>query len=100
MMGTELVKYGPDGSIKPKSMKRPAFRRSRAYAVLTCEERQIVDAALKAKEEWLEAGINFEQVTDELLVDYYIYSMKACESKYTYFLRLAKTKGLSHYLQV
>jgi hypothetical protein len=100
MMGAELVKYGPGNSIKPKSVKRPVFRRSRASAALTCEERHIIDAALRAKEEWLEAGINFEQVTDELLVDYYTYRMKACESKYTYFLRLAKTKGLSHYLQV
>jgi hypothetical protein len=30
-------------------------------------------------------------------VDYYIYRMKACESKYTYFLRLAREKGLTHY---
>jgi hypothetical protein len=98
MMGTELVKYEPDRAIKTKSLKKPVFWRSRARAALTADERQIIDAALEAKEEWLEAGINFEQVTDELLVDYYVYRMKACESRYTYFLRLAKAKGLSGFL--
>jgi hypothetical protein len=97
MMGTQLVKYGPEKGVKAKSLRKPVLRRSRAYCALTGDELQIIDAALQAKEEWLAAGINFEQVTDELLVDYYIYRMKACESKYTYFLRLAKEKGLTHY---
>lgn len=74
------------------------FRKSRAYAELTHDERQIIDAALEAKEQWRVAGLNFENVSDELLVDYYIYWMKACESRYTYYLRLAKEKGLSHFL--
>jgi|CZCB01.1.fsa_nt_gi hypothetical protein len=98
-MGTELVKYGPENSIEVKSRKKPVFRNSRAYAALTPDERQIIDAALEAKEQWREAGLNFENVTDDLLVDYYIYWMKACESRYTYYLRLAKEKGLSHFLQ-
>jgi len=97
-MGTELVKYRTGNSIKPKSRKKPMFRKSRAYAELTHDERQIIDAALEAKEQWRVAGLNFENVSDELLVDYYIYWMKACESRYTYYLRLAKEKGLSHFL--
>lgn len=98
MMGTELVKYEHQNSIKPKSRKKPVFRSSRAYAALTRDERQIIDAALEAREQWREAGLNFNNVTDDLLVDYYIYWMKACESRYTYYLRLAKERGLSHYL--
>ena len=52
-MGTELVKYEPDRAIKTKSLKKPVFWRSRARAALTADERQIIDAALEAKEEWL-----------------------------------------------
>ena len=80
-------------SYKDKSLKKPVFWRSRARAALTADERQIIDAALEAKEEWLEAGINFEQVTDELLVDYYVYRMKALRIEIHLFSGLPRQKA-------
>lgn len=101
IVDTELVKYGnrdADTGIRAKSRKKRLFARAGVHTALTEDERQLIDEALKARDEWLEAGINFDYVCDELMVDYYIYRMKACESRYTYLLRLAKEKGLSHYI--
>ncbi len=100
-MDTELVKYSQreaDARINAKSRKRRIVARTGMRTALTAEELQLIDVTLQARDEWLEAGINFDYVCDELLVDYYIYRMKACELRYTYFLRLAKEKGLSRYL--
>ncbi len=100
-MDTEIIKYEhrkTGTGIKPKSGRKRFFARTGVRAALTADDIQLINAVLKARDEWLEAGINFDYVCDELLVDYYIYRMKACESRYTYFLRLAKEKGLSRYL--
>lgn len=101
IVDTELIKCGQrkaDAGLKAKSGRKRFFAWTGVRAALTADELQLIDTVLKARDEWLEAGINFDYVCDELLVDYYIYRMKACESRYTYFLRLAKEKGLSRYL--
>ncbi len=38
---------------------------------------------------------NFEYVTDEKLIDGYIYELYALNSKYSYYLRLCKEKQLT-----
>ena len=101
IVDTELIKYenrDADAGIKAKNRKKRLFARAQVNTALTEEELQLINEALRAKDEWLEAGINFDYVCDELMVDYYIYMMKACESRYTYLLRLAKEKGLSSYI--
>lgn len=70
----------------------------RARTELSDEEREILDAAQQARDEWLEASTNFDYVHEEMLVDYCTYKLKACESRYAYFVRLAKEKGLSRYI--
>lgn len=100
-MNTEIVKYErQDGGnrLKPKKIKDAVVSRIPARAKLTAEEKDILEAALEARDEWIGTSANFEYVSEELLVDYYIYRLKACEARYTYFVRLAKEKGLSRFI--
>jgi len=100
-VNTEIVKYErQDGGnrSKPRKAKDTVISRIPARARLTAEEQDILEAALEARDEWIDTSANFEYVSEELLVDYYIYRLKACEARYTYFVRLAKEKGLSHFI--
>ena len=100
-MNTEIVKYDRQSGgnrLNSKKEKDTVISRIPARSKLTAEERDILEAALEARDEWINTSANFEQVSDELLVDYYTYKLKACEARYTYFVRLAKEKGLSHYI--
>ncbi len=100
-MNTEIVKYerqNGDNRLKPKKDKDTVVSRISARANLTAEEKDILEAALEARDEWIDTSANFEYVSEELLVDYYIYRLKACEARYTYFVRLAKEKGLSPFI--
>jgi hypothetical protein len=100
-VNTEIVKYerqNGDNRLKPKKGKDTVVSRISARANFTAEEKDILEAALEARDEWIDTSANFEYVSEELLVDYYIYRLKACEARYTYFVRLAKEKGLSHFI--
>ena len=55
----------------------------------------LMKTLLDARNEWLDAVSCFEHASEEQLVDYYTYKMKACEARYTYFIKLAKEKGLA-----
>jgi len=59
------------------------------------EEKEILRCVADAWNEWQEAGASFEHVFEEKLVDYYTYKMKASEARYSYFVGLAKERGLS-----
>ncbi len=100
-MNTEIIKYErQDAGNRPKpgKVKDTVISRIPARANLAEEERDILEAALEARDEWINTSANFEYVSEELLVDYYIYRLKACEARYTYYVRLAKEKGLSHFI--
>ena len=38
---------------------------------------------------------NLDTVTDETLIDSYIYELKAVQMKYAYYIKLCKEKGLA-----
>jgi hypothetical protein len=78
--------------------KKRLFSPARIRTKMTPEEQEILEAAKNAYDEWIDASAGFEQVSDEMLVDYFTYKLKACESRYIYFVRLAKEKGLSRYI--
>jgi hypothetical protein len=61
----------------------------------TFETEELMKTLIAARNEWLDAVGSFEHAYEEELVDYYTYKMKACEARYTYFIRLAKDKGLT-----
>jgi len=58
------------------------------------EESELLKYITDARNEWLDANRNFEHAYEEELIDYYTYKMKACEARYTYFIKMAKEKGL------
>lgn len=100
-MDTELLKNDRTlVSSKPRTNKAKSsfFVGAKPNSSLTAEEQQIIEAALSARDEWVEANIDFNYADDDLLVDYHIYRLKACEARYTYFLKLAKEKGLTQSL--
>lgn len=59
------------------------------------EAKELLKTLMDARNEWLDAVSCFENAYEEMLIDYYTYKMKACEARYTYFIKLAKEKGLT-----
>ena len=95
-MDTELVKIDRQkGSerAKQKYAGKPVLSGTRIRERLSNEDREILKAVFEARDEWIEASNNFEHVYEEMLVDYYVYRLKACESRYAYFMKLAKEKA-------
>jgi hypothetical protein len=100
-MNTELIKIDRQKGnkrAKQQDAGKPALSNARIRKSFSDEDREILKAVFEARDEWLEAGNNFEYVYEEMLVDYYVYKIKACESKYAYFMKLAKERGISHYI--
>lgn len=59
----------------------------RVKTELEREESELLNHLEMARREWLAARAYFELVSDEDLVDYAIYSVRAAEKKYQYLLR-------------
>ncbi len=100
-MKSEIAEYknqrGSD-PLRVKRTRRKLLSGASVHAELTNEEQDILDSVQQAQDEWVEASSNFDYVHEEMLVDYCTYKLKACESRYAYFVRLAKEKGLSRYI--
>lgn len=58
------------------------------------KELELMLSIIKVKKDLEVANLNFEYATGDL-IDYYIYQIKACRSKYDYLVKRAKEKGLS-----
>ncbi|NLY44013.1 MAG: YaaL family protein [Clostridiaceae bacterium] len=58
------------------------------------EKQDLLKNLRQAKRDLEIASANFEFVADKDLVDYYIYQMKAAETKYQYLIRKAKEKNI------
>lgn len=61
---------------------------------LSEEGKSIVTAIEEIKQQLEEAKRRFDAVTDEALIDCYIYEITALNKKYEYFLKMAKEMGL------
>ena len=61
---------------------------------LTEEGKEILEVIAEIQEKLEEARQQFDQVTDDTLIDCYIYEMNALYKKYEYFLKIAKQLGL------
>ena len=53
----------------------------------------LIRSIINTREDLINANKNFEFAEGEL-IDYYLYQIKATQSKYNYFLRKAKNSGL------
>lgn len=58
------------------------------------KEDEIIENILRTKRELDIARRNFEYANSNDLVDYYIYQIKANQSKIDYLIKLAKIKGI------
>lgn len=58
------------------------------------EDMDILKNIESARKEWLNATVNFEHISENDIIDYYTYNIKACQIRYEYLLKKAKEKGL------
>jgi hypothetical protein len=58
------------------------------------EEEDLISNIRTAKKEWANAVANFDYVSEEEIIDYYTYKIKACQIRYEYYLKKAKEKGI------
>ncbi|MDK2800840.1 MAG: hypothetical protein PWP27_2094 [Clostridiales bacterium] len=59
------------------------------------EKEELIANLNQAKKELDIANTNFEFAQDEELVDYFIYKIKAAETRYQYLLKKAKEKNIN-----
>lgn len=58
------------------------------------EDEILIQNIKDAKNEWLNADMNFQYVSEDEFIEYYTYKLKAAQIKYEFFLRKAKEKGI------
>ena len=58
------------------------------------KETELITNIIKTREDLKKANRNFEYAQEEL-VDYYIYQIKAMQTKLDYLIKLAKAKGIT-----
>ncbi|MGE4282776.1 MAG: YaaL family protein [Clostridia bacterium] len=59
------------------------------------EKQELIDYLFQAKKELDIANSNFEFAKDNELIDYFIYEIKAAETRYQYLLKKAKERNIS-----
>lgn len=61
---------------------------------LSKENKELILAVIKAREDLEIANKNFEYSDNTALVDYYSYQIKASKVRYDYLIKLIKEKGI------
>lgn len=72
--------------------KRNLFSRKKTAAVLS-DDADITEVLNKLRSELEFVHNNLDNVTDQALIDSYIYEIKALHMKYDYYLNLCKKKS-------
>ena len=54
----------------------------------------LLSSIKQAKQEWINANLEFEFACDPESIDYYIYTIKACQTRYESLIRRAKKVDL------
>lgn len=70
-------------------------KKSKKLTKLTEEEKELLQTIESLKFELDMIHKSFDHITEPLLIDSCIYQISAIHSKYTYYLKLCKQKGLS-----
>jgi hypothetical protein len=58
------------------------------------ETQELIYLLNGARKDLISACQNYEYVEDQLIIDYYIYKIKACQVRYEYYIKKAKEKGI------
>lgn len=77
-----------------KALRLFADKHKEIVAGTGLEENELLKTVVDAKNEWLETIASFEHVYEDNLIDYYTYKMKACEARYSYYIKKAKEIGI------
>lgn len=67
---------------------------NRALTNYPDESAEVLETLRNARNEWINATLNFEYADEEKMIDYYTYKIKAMEVRYEYYLKKAKEMGL------
>lgn len=59
-------------------------------------EDDLAEKVEAAKQEWVMALRYYDSVSDPDLIDHAVYQIRAAEKKYTFLLKLAREKGVTH----
>jgi hypothetical protein len=92
---SQMVKTGRQDTI-PWHKKLFILRNSARSNPLcnNVETLELIENLKNARNEWMNANINFDYVSEQEIIDYYTYQIKACEIRYEYYLKKAKEIGI------
>lgn len=79
------------------SLREPFFvkQRESLNPVDTQKEiEELIRLLRSTKSQWRNSISNYEYMTDEEMIDYYTYEIKALEMRFKYLLKQAKEKGI------
>jgi hypothetical protein len=65
--------------------------------LLETEKEELIKEIRRVSSELQNTYNNFQFIDDELLIDYYTYKIKACETQYHYLLKIAKSMGIENF---
>ncbi len=56
--------------------------------------KELIESIKSAQRDWLCANANFNYTSDQEIIDYYTYMIKAYQVRYEYLIKKAKEKGI------
>jgi hypothetical protein len=56
--------------------------------------KELIESIKSAQRDWLCANANFNNTSDQEIIDYYTYMIKAYQVRYEYLIKKAKEKGI------
>lgn len=75
-------------------MIKKIFSKSEKSAEIDSDDKRIIDMLYDVKRELDYVHQEFDNITDAILIDSFIYEIQALNMKYQYYIKLCKEKGL------
>lgn len=83
-------------------MKKIIFNFNKRKKMLECKKNEefIMEQLENLKQDIKKSIYNFENETDNVLIEFYIYEYKALNIKYQYYIKLAKKLGITGFKKI
>ncbi|MCI8806227.1 MAG: DUF2508 family protein [Clostridiales bacterium] len=75
-------------------MIKKIFARSEKVSEMDDDNKRIIDMLYDVKKELDYVHQEFDNITDAILIDSFIYEIQALNMKYQYYIKLCKERGL------
>ncbi len=75
-------------------MIKKIFARSEKVSEIDDDNKRIIDMLYDVKKELDYVHQEFDNITDAILIDSFIYEIQALNMKYQYYIKLCKERGL------